>query len=175
MFSYRAVLEDSAAAVCSHLWQALRERRPIYIVVEPDKADCLFRSAVAGKPTVVHGALDTIMAGLACGEVSLLAWKILQSGVDAFMTVTDAAAAEMMCILGESRYGDDPVVAGESAVAGLVGLRLRLVILPRGSGFRLGRIALRCCSAPKAQRIPKFIARSSVVTRIKSAPLPSRE
>lgn len=113
-----------AAAVCSHLWQALRERRPIYIVVEPDKADCLFRSAVAGKPTVVHGALDTIMAGLACGEVSLLAWKILQSGVDAFMTVTDAAAAEMMCILANSRYGDDPVVAGKSAVAGLVGLAL---------------------------------------------------
>ena len=40
------------------------------------------------------------------------------------MTVTDAAAAEMMCILADSRYGDDPVVAGEFAVAGLVGLAL---------------------------------------------------
>ena len=41
-------------------------------------------------------------------------------------------------------------------MAGLVGLRLRLVILPRGSGFRSGRIALRDCSAPKAKRIPKL-------------------
>jgi diaminopropionate ammonia-lyase len=113
-----------AAAVCSHLWQRYKEHRPKYIVVEPDKADCLYRSAVAGKPTVVHGALDTIMAGLACGEVSLLAWKSLQPGTDAFMTITDEAAAEMMRILADSRFGDEPIVAGESAVAGVAGLAI---------------------------------------------------
>jgi diaminopropionate ammonia-lyase len=113
-----------AAAVCSHLWQRYGEQRPKNIVVEPDKADCLYRSAVAGKPTVVHGALDTIMAGLACGEVSLLAWKILQPGADAFMTITDDAAAEAMRILADARFGDEPVVAGESAVAGLAGFAL---------------------------------------------------
>ena len=111
-----------AAAVCSHLWQKYRDQRPLYVVVEPDKADCLYRSAKAGKPIVVHGALDTIMAGLACGEVSLLAWKILQPGADAFMTVTDDAAAQMMRLLAKSPYGDGAIVAGESAVAGLVGL-----------------------------------------------------
>lgn len=111
-----------AAAVCSHLWQRYGNRRPVYVVVEPEKADCLYRSAVAGEPVVVHGALDTIMAGLACGEVSQLAWKILQPGADAFMTVTDAAAAEMMRILADGRFGDAPIVSGESAVAGLVGL-----------------------------------------------------
>lgn len=113
-----------AAAVCAHLWQRYGDRRPVYVVVEPEKADCLYRSAVAGKPVVVHGALDTIMAGLACGEVSLIAWKILQPGTDAFMTVTDEAAAEMMRILADGRYGDAPIVSGESAVAGLVGLTL---------------------------------------------------
>ena len=111
-----------AAAVCSHLWQRYGQYRPKYIVVEPDKADCLYQSAVAGKPTVVHGALDTIMAGLACGEVSLLAWKILQPGTDAFMTITDDAAAEMMRILADASFGDEPIVAGELAVAGLAGL-----------------------------------------------------
>lgn len=111
-----------AAAVCSHLWQKYRDQRPLYVVVEPDKADCLYRSAKAGKPIVVHGALDTIMAGLACGEVSLLAWKILQPGADAFMTVTDDAAAQMMRLLAKSPYGDGAIVAGKSAVAGLVGL-----------------------------------------------------
>jgi diaminopropionate ammonia-lyase len=113
-----------AAAVCAHLWQKYRNQRPLYVVVEPEKADCLYRSAKAGKPTIVPGALDTIMAGLACGEVSLLAWKILQPGVDAFMTVTDDAAAEMMRLLAKSPYGDGAIVAGESAVAGLVGLAI---------------------------------------------------
>lgn len=113
-----------AAAVCSHLWQRYGAQRPKYIVVEPDRADCLYRSAASGKPTAVHGALDTIMAGLACGEVSLLAWKILQPGVDAFMTITDEAAAETMRILADASFGDAPVVAGESAVAGLAGLLL---------------------------------------------------
>lgn len=113
-----------AAAVCSHLWQAFERRRPMYVVVEPDQADCLYRSAVIGKPTAVHGSLDTIMAGLACGEVSLIAWKILQPGTDAFMTITDAAAADMMRALADSPFDDGPIVAGESAVAGLAGLAL---------------------------------------------------
>jgi diaminopropionate ammonia-lyase len=113
-----------AAAVCAHLWQRFGARRPTYVVVEPEKADCLYRSAMAGKPTVVHGSLDTIMAGLACGEVSLLAWRILQPGADAFMTITDEAAVEMMRILANSPFGDEPIVSGESAVAGLVGLAI---------------------------------------------------
>jgi diaminopropionate ammonia-lyase len=111
-----------AAAACSHLWQRYGANRPLFVVVEPDKADCLYESAVAGQPTVVHGELDTIMAGLACGEVSLLAWRILQPGADAFMTIPDEAAAEAMRLLADCRFGDQPVVAGESAVAGLAGL-----------------------------------------------------
>ncbi len=111
-----------AAAVCAYLWERLGARRPTFVVVEPDKADCLYRSAVAGRPTAVTGALDTIMAGLACGEVSLLAWQILEVGADAFMTISDEAAAQTMRLLAESPYSDAPIVAGESAVAGLSGL-----------------------------------------------------
>jgi len=46
---------------------------PALIVVEPDKAACLLASAIAGKPAAVSGKLDTIMAGLACGEPSIVA------------------------------------------------------------------------------------------------------
>jgi diaminopropionate ammonia-lyase len=113
-----------AAGVCSYLWEKHGAGRPRYVVVEPDKADCLYRSAVAGKPTPAQGALDTIMAGLACGEVSTLAWRILDAGADAFMTIDDAAAADCMRLLADGRFGDAPVVAGESAVAGLAGLLL---------------------------------------------------
>lgn len=108
-----------AAAVCAHLWEELGPKRPRFVVVEPDRADCLYRSAVAGHPTPAEGALDTIMAGLACGEVSLLAWRILETGADAFMTIGDDAAADTMRLLAVS---NPPIVAGESGVAGLAGL-----------------------------------------------------
>ena len=61
------------------------------------------------------------MAGLACGEVSLLAWEVLHPGAQAFLTVDDEAALQTVRLLASGRYGDGPVVAGESAVAGLTG------------------------------------------------------
>lgn len=110
-----------AAAVCAHLWEQLGAKRPRFVIVEPDKAACLFESAKQGKPVAVHGELDTVMAGLACGEVSLLAWEILKPGAQAFLTIDDESALEAMRILADGRFGDAPIVAGESAVAGLVG------------------------------------------------------
>ncbi len=105
-----------AAAVCGHLWETLGDRRPRTVVVEPDRAACLFESARVGKAANIGGALDTAMAGLACGETSLLAWEILEEGAGDFMTVTDEAAFACMRLLAPQ------VVAGESAVAGLAGL-----------------------------------------------------
>ncbi|PMR76435.1 diaminopropionate ammonia-lyase [Billgrantia endophytica] len=111
-----------AAAVLAQLWEAYGPDRPRVIVVEPDRAACLYESARAGRPIAVHGDLDTLMAGLACGEVSLLAWEVLEDGIDDFITVTDEAAVEAMKLLAAGIDGDSPLVAGESAVAGLVGL-----------------------------------------------------
>jgi diaminopropionate ammonia-lyase len=113
-----------AAGVCSYLWERDGTRRPCFVVVEPEKADCFYRSAVAGRPTPAEGALDTIMAGLACGEVSPLAWRVLETGADAFMTIDDEAAVDCMRLLADGRFGDDAIVAGESAVAGLAGFIL---------------------------------------------------
>jgi len=105
-----------AAAVCGHLWESLGERRPRVIVVEPDRAACLFESARIGKAANIGGALDTAMAGLACGETSVIAWDILEEGASDFLTVTDEAAFACMRLLAPE------IVAGESAVAGLAGL-----------------------------------------------------
>jgi len=113
-----------AAATAAQLWEAYGADRPRIIVVEPDRAACLFESAKAGMPVTVHGDLDTLMAGLACGEVSLLAWEILEEGADDFMTVTDDSAVECMKLLADGPCGDAPFVAGESAVAGLAGFLL---------------------------------------------------
>lgn len=111
-----------AAAVCARLWQRLEPRQPRCVLVEPDRAACLFESVSAGIAANVGGALDTMMAGLACGETSPLAWEILSEGASDALTVTDAAATACMRLLAAGEDGDPPVVAGESAVAGLAGL-----------------------------------------------------
>lgn len=109
------------AAVTARLWQSLGAARPLVTVVEPETANCLYASAAAGEPTSVTGDLDTIMAGLACGEVSVLAWRILDRGAAAFMTIVDDAAAEAMRLLASGDAGHR-IVGGESGVAGLAGL-----------------------------------------------------
>ncbi len=108
-----------AAATVAHLWERFGTTRPRVIVVEPDKADCLLRSARAGRITHLTGDLDTIMAGLSCGEPSPLAWAILSPGADAFMSIGDATIAPVM-----KQLADHGVVGGESGVAGLAGLIL---------------------------------------------------
>ena len=91
------------------------------VVAEPDKAACLLASAEAGEPVAVEGELDTLMAGLACGEPSLLAWQELERGAFAFMEIGDDSAVDAMRLLARRT---PPVVAGESAVAGLAALLL---------------------------------------------------
>jgi len=113
-----------AAAVCAYFWERHAEQRPVFVVVEPERADCLLQSARAGEVVAVKGDLDTLMAGLACGEVSLLAWQVLASGANAFCTIPDASAVEAMRLLASPQPGDPAIVAGESAVAGLAALLL---------------------------------------------------
>lgn len=106
-----------AAAAVSVQMRARFARPPLVIVVEPERAACLFESAKAGKASVVHGDLATIMAGLACGEPSLLAWQELERSASAFMSIPDEAAVRALW-----RLADDGIAIGESGVAGLAGL-----------------------------------------------------
>lgn len=108
-----------AAAVCGYFWERDGSERPIFVVVEPDRADCLTQSAKAGGLTAVTGDIDTLMAGLACGEVSHLAWEILEHGTDGFCVINDQAAVEAMRLLARPLGNDPVIVAGESAVAGV--------------------------------------------------------
>jgi diaminopropionate ammonia-lyase len=82
----------------------------------------VFQSLAAGKPVVVGGALDTVMAGLACGEVSELAWEILLNGVNAALALDDAYALDAVRLLARPAAGDAPIVAGETGASGLAAL-----------------------------------------------------
>ncbi|MGF1790807.1 diaminopropionate ammonia-lyase [Photobacterium profundum] len=107
-----------ASAVCGYFWDLWGKQRPRFIIVEPEQANCLQQSAQAGKPVVVGGDLDTLMAGLACGEVSSLAWTILENGADDFMTLSEDAIPQAMRLLAKGYQTDTAIEAGESAVPG---------------------------------------------------------
>lgn len=125
-----------AAGVLSWFWEREGAQRPTVVVVEPTEADCLYRSAEQGTWTAVGGALDTIMAGLACGEPSILAWKLLAPGADAFMAIPDTLAADAMRAL--AGLG---VVGGESGVAGLAGLVAAAAHPPMRAALGLSEIS----------------------------------
>lgn len=113
-----------AAGIVSYFWQRYGATRPAFIVVEPEQADCLFQSARLGRPALATGSVDSVMAGLACGETSPLAWRFLQPAVDVFMTIADAAAVQAMRTLAEGVAGDVPVLSGESGAAGAAALQV---------------------------------------------------
>ena len=108
-----------ACSVSAYFWQIWGNARPRLIIVEPEAANCLQQSARAGLPVAVKGDLKTLMAGLACGEVSLLAWQILSVSCDDFVTVDESSVAPCMKLLAN---GDPKIIAGESAVAGIAAL-----------------------------------------------------
>jgi diaminopropionate ammonia-lyase len=95
------------------------------------------RSAEAGRPVAVEGDLATVMAGLSAGEVSRLAWAVLERGTDAFLAITDDFALRAVRLLAQSCGSDPPIVAGETGAAGLAGLLAALEAPDARAALRL--------------------------------------
>lgn len=110
-----------AAAVAGYLAIALGEKRPVFTVVDPARAACLFETARAGHPVTVPYGEPTVMAMLECYEPSRVAWRILSRTADAFMTVDEEDAIAVMRRLADPAPGDPAVVSGESGGVGLAG------------------------------------------------------
>ncbi len=108
-----------SGAALGYMVAALGENYPVTTIVEPRKSDCIFQSASAadGLPRNVSGDMNTIMAGLACGEPSTISWGILRDYAAAYVSMHDFYAANGMRILGAPLKGDRPVVSGESGAA----------------------------------------------------------
>ncbi|NRT88222.1 diaminopropionate ammonia-lyase [Clostridium beijerinckii] len=89
---------------------------PKTVVVESNLADCYYKSAIAndGEARAVGGDMQTIMAGLACGEVNTIGFTILKNYSKAFISCLDWVAAKGMRILGNPLKGDTGVISGES-------------------------------------------------------------
>ena len=115
----QAGVGSMAGAIVGFFSSVYGEGRPIITVVEPNRADCVFRTAEAadGKLHFVTGEMNTIMAGLACGEPCSIGWKVLRDYADNFISCPDYMAAQGMRILASPVKGDPQIVSGESGAA----------------------------------------------------------
>lgn len=111
-----------AAAVAGHLAILLGSKRPMFIVVDPARAACLYESAKANRPVRIAHGEPTVMAMLECYEPSLIAWRVLSRVADAFMIVDEDDAVAVMRRLARPERGDPAIVSGESGGVGLAGL-----------------------------------------------------
>lgn len=115
-------MQAGVGSIPAAIFLGFAERRPArlprFVVVEPTEADCLFRTASTGVPTPSGGSLHTIMAGLACREVSPAAWKILAWLAGDYVAIPDTLVVQAMRSLARGD-GDVPIVSGESAAGGM--------------------------------------------------------
>ncbi len=110
-----------AAATIGFYASLFGKESPHSVVIEPTRAACLFRSAQMGdgRPYKVEGDLDTIMAGLACGEPNPIAWQILKDTTDYFAICPDYVAAMGMRVYGVPLKEDPVIISGESGAVTL--------------------------------------------------------
>lgn len=156
-----------AAAFAGGLWQRLSDNRPVFVVVEPATADCLFQSARHGGIRNASGDLETTMGMLSCGRPSRMAWTILRSAADYFVTITDCGAEQGVAAYGrEQATGRSTTPSGAAGLSGLikvasdptsralVGIDERSVILTVCSESKPDLQAMRAMLASMRQAVP---------------------
>ena len=95
---------------------------PRFIIVEPENANCVFKSIENNRPTSVNITNETIMGGMSCGDVSTVAWEILKNSSNNCVTITDDAISIVVAMLAEAQLSDEKIIAGECAVPGIIAL-----------------------------------------------------
>ena len=110
-----------AGAVVGYFANRFPTDPPKFIIMEAQIADCLYQGAKAGDgaPRMVGGDLQTIMAGLACGEPNTISWDILRNHAAAFLSCPDWVSAKGMRMLAAPVKGDPAVCSGESGAVGM--------------------------------------------------------
>jgi len=133
----QAGVGSMAASVLGYCVNRLKQAFPATFIMESDQADCLYRSAMAddGRPRGVGGSLNTIMAGLACGEANPFAWQILRDFSRGFVSCSDGVTIQGMQLLADPGTGDHSIVSGESGALG-PGLVHCLMTDPKFSGLK---------------------------------------
>ena len=105
-----------AGGMVGYFANKYKDNPPIMVVVETSVADCLYKGAVQnnGEIAKVGGDMDSIMAGLCCGEPNITSWDILRNHVTCFVSADDNVTRLGMRMLAAPIKGDKPVTSGES-------------------------------------------------------------
>ena len=105
-----------AGAVVGYFAHKYKGNPPVMVVCEASAADCLYRSAVQADGNLVNvtGDLQTIMAGLACGEGNTIGWDILKNHVTVFASCPDWMSAKATRIYANPLENDPHIISGES-------------------------------------------------------------
>lgn len=116
------------AAMTGYFANLFGQHKPIITIVEPNRADCIFRTAKAadGKLHFVTEEMRTIMAGLACGEPCPIAWEVIRDYADFCLSIPDYAAARGIRILANPMEGDGRIISGESGASAFGGMSVIL-------------------------------------------------
>lgn len=117
----QAGVGSMAVGVLGYYANKFRNELPFTVIIEPTQAACFFESILAddGKPHAASGDLNTIMAGLACGEPSIAAWEILRSFAAAYAVCPDFVSAEGMRLSANPQGSDRNILSGESGAVGI--------------------------------------------------------
>lgn len=108
-----------AGAMLGYILSHYGKDGPRIYIVEPDEANCLYLSSLAGDIRIVDGDMATIMAGLACGEPNTVSWPMIRDYSDGFISCPDHVAARGMRIMAAPLPGDPQIVSGESGAVGM--------------------------------------------------------
>ena len=112
-----------AGALIASMWHHWGARLPTIILVESDRSDCVYQSLKRDEIHLVNIVEETVMAGLSCGEVSLLAWPLIQKGASHVVTIPDTGVGTMVRWLANPSDGERPsVIGGECSASGLIAL-----------------------------------------------------
>tara|TARA_B110001452_G_scaffold181769_1_gene152646 strand:- start:4402 stop:5544 length:1143 start_codon:yes stop_codon:yes gene_type:complete len=95
---------------------------PKFIIVEPENANCVFKSIENNKATTVNIINETIMGGMSCGDVSTVAWEILKESSNFSLTITDDEISMVVAMLAKAKLSNEKIIAGECAVPGIIAL-----------------------------------------------------
>lgn len=117
----QAGVGSMSGAVLGYLVEKFTGEHPASVIIEPENAACMYKSILAGdgRPHRVGGDLETIMAGLACGEPNPMGWEILRDYADFFMSCPDYVTADGMRRLADPIEADVKIVSGESGAVGI--------------------------------------------------------
>jgi diaminopropionate ammonia-lyase len=95
------------------------DERPRLLIAEPDGSACVGASLTAGARVSLPSCAPTAMAGLRCGEVSPIAWPVIQRVAAAAIGVAEPIGDEAVARLA-APTGDDPAIAaGASGACGV--------------------------------------------------------